>query len=61
MKPRMIRIGNSKSLVNQSVVGPAHSPREDWNEGFRLMSERRDDVLIDEPLPTSFDETEWEW
>jgi antitoxin MazE len=43
---------------NDIVIQPA--PRQGWEEAFRAMAERREDLLIDDPLPTSFDETEWE-
>jgi hypothetical protein len=36
-------------------------PRAGWAEQFRLMAERGDGKLIDEPVPTLWDETEWEW
>ena len=44
---------------NEIVIRPARSPRQGWDEAFRAMAQRRDDVLLDEPRPTSFDQTEW--
>jgi antitoxin MazE len=46
---------------NEIVIRPARLPRQGWEEAFRVMAERRDDRLLDEPRLTSFDETEWEW
>jgi antitoxin MazE len=36
-------------------------PREGWEEAFRAMHSAGDDQLLDEPTPTEFDESEWEW
>jgi len=48
--------------ANQIVIRSAHAPREGWNEAFRLMAERGDDKLPDEPASlTAFDGAEWEW
>ena len=46
MKARIIQIGN----------------RDGWDDAFRRMAERGDDVLEDvAPSLTTFDETEWKW
>jgi antitoxin MazE len=42
-------------------VRPARKPREGWDEAFKEMHERGDDKLIDEPVPTSWEEEGWEW
>jgi antitoxin MazE len=44
---------------NGIVIRPA--ARQGWEEALRAMAERRDDRLIDESPPISFDATEWEW
>jgi len=46
---------------NQIVIRSAHAPREGWEDAFRLMAERKDDVLDEELAATSFDEEDWEW
>ena len=46
---------------NEIVISPSRLPRQGWEEAFRDMTEQRDDRLLDEPRPTAFDETEWEW
>ena len=46
---------------DEIVIRPARSPREGWEEAFRAMAKRGDDQLLDDPRPTSFDESEWEW
>lgn len=47
----------------QSVVKPAERSRSGWEEAFKEMAQRGDDVLLDrEPLrSTRWDETEWNW
>jgi len=46
---------------NEIVIRPVRHPREGWETAFRAMAERGDDRLLDEPRPTAFDKTEWEW
>ena len=36
-------------------------PREGWEESFAEMAANKDDKLLDEPTPTQWDETEWDW
>jgi antitoxin MazE len=43
------------------VIRPARRARGGWEERFRAMAERGDDKLLDEPAPTKWEETEWEW
>jgi len=43
------------------VVMPARSPRSGWSEAARLLRERGEDYLVDTPVPTQFDDEEWEW
>ncbi len=45
------------------VIRPLRRPRQGWDEQFRIMAERGDDRLLDEPTPspTQWDEDEWEW
>ena len=46
---------------DQIVIRPAHHPRAGWDQQFRAMAERGDDQLLDDPIPTEWDEGEWEW
>ena len=48
---------------NQLVIKPGQRPRQDWDEQFRKMSERRDDWLLDEDAVsvTKWDQDEWQW
>jgi antitoxin MazE len=43
------------------VIESASNPRADWAAAAKLLHERGEDGLLDEPIPTAFDETEWEW
>jgi antitoxin MazE len=46
---------------NEIVIRASRLPRrQGWEEAFRAMAEQHDDRLLDESLPTSFDQTEWE-
>ena len=44
------------------VIRSTDQPRRGWDEAFRRMAERGDDVLLDKESPaTRWDETEWQW
>ena len=43
------------------VVRSVESPREGWAEAAKAVRDRGDDLLLDPPAPTRFDEDEWEW
>jgi len=43
------------------VITSADRPRAGWAEAARRMRESSDHALLDEPVPTGFDETEWRW
>lgn len=45
------------------VVRPISAPRANWEESFRLMAKKRDDVVQSEyeSMPNDWDKTEWEW
>ena len=36
-------------------------PRAGWAEAVRELADRGEGGLLDDPLPTAFDESEWEW
>lgn len=60
------RLGSTVELEvrqGQLLVRAADKPRSGWEEAFRLMAQKGDDVLLDHesPVPTRWDETEWEW
>jgi hypothetical protein len=56
MKARSVRTDQAQSHLKLFET----APREGWEDAFRIMAKRGDDVLLEEPLPTSFDENEWE-
>lgn len=43
------------------IIKASRKPRANWADAARLIRERGEDGLLDEPTPTKFDETEWEW
>lgn len=43
------------------MIRGAERPRSGWAEAAELVRERREDGLLDEPVATAFDETEWVW
>jgi len=43
------------------IIERAASPREGWADAAKEMYARSEDVLLDPPVPTQFDENEWEW
>jgi antitoxin MazE len=46
---------------NYLEIHPVKSPRMDWDEQLARMAKYGDDKLLDNPTPTKWDETEWEW
>ena len=46
-----------KNLIIHSVL----SSRQGWEAQFMAMAEHDDDQLLDETLPTQWDEVEWTW
>lgn len=50
-------------LNGQLVVRSLAAPRRGWDEAFRRMHSRKDDVLLDrDSLPaTTWDRAEWRW
>lgn len=43
------------------VIESADEPRAGWGEAARTLHERREDGLLDDMIPTEFDESEWVW
>ena len=43
------------------VITPLARPRAGWAEAAAQIAALRHTGLIDEPVPTKFDEEEWEW
>ena len=45
------------------LIRPITKPRAGWAEAFEEMARRGDDTLLDgdSPVPTEWDESEWEW
>lgn len=43
------------------VISPARKPRAGWAEAAKLAHQRKDDLLLDPPTSTKFDEKDWKW
>lgn len=43
------------------IIESAVRPRAGWADAAREMSKRGEDVLLDAPTPTKFDEEDWTW
>ena len=43
------------------VIRRGSRPRAGWSAAARKMRERDEDLLIDAPTATRFDEKEWQW
>lgn len=43
------------------LISPASAARSGWSEAAALLRERGEAGLLDEPAPTRFDESSWEW
>jgi antitoxin MazE len=43
------------------VIARVTSGRSGWADAARQVHQRDEDLLIDPPIPTFFDEKEWEW
>ncbi len=59
-----VRLGDEVEITvhrDQLVIRPTSRPRYGWDEQFRAMSERNDDRLLDEPVLTRWDVSEWKW
>jgi len=46
---------------DQLVVRSTSSPRQGWDAQFRAMAEHGDDRLLDTPVLTEWDSSEWKW
>lgn len=42
------------------ITRPGH-PRDGWGDAFRRMAETADDRLLDETVPTPWEDEDWEW
>lgn len=46
---------------DQLVVRSTSRPRQGWDEQFRAMAEHGDDRLLEDPVLTQWDASEWKW
>jgi antitoxin MazE len=43
------------------VIECTKRPRAGWSDAAKQARQKGDDLLLDPPTPTQFDEKEWEW
>ena len=43
------------------VIARVSAARSGWAEAARQMRQHKEDVLLDSPVSTKFDEKEWKW
>jgi antitoxin MazE len=46
---------------NKLIIQSAHKPRQGWSTAFQKMVLNGDDHLLDQSIPTQWDEDEWQW
>jgi antitoxin MazE len=59
-----VKLGNEVEIAvqpGQLVIRPVSRPREGWEEQFRAMAEHGDDQLLDKPISTKWDRSDWVW
>ena len=52
---------NMSMGCGNTTMEEASTPRAGWDEAAQELHEREEDVLLDEPTPTDFDDSEWVW
>lgn len=65
-KPMIEQVGLTEEVElevrgSEIVIFSSDVPRRGWAEAARALVAEGDDRLLDEPLPTVFDQDEWEW
>ncbi len=59
-----VKLGNEVEIAVQRgelVIRPVSRPRRGWDERFRVMAEHGDDQLLDKPVLTKWDRSDWVW
>ena len=48
---------------DQIIIRPISNPRDGWDKAFKTMSQKGDDLIIDQDdmISHSWDENEWQW
>ena len=50
-----------RTTASGIVIEAVREPRSGWEQAAADLQERAEDGLLDEPVPTDFDENEWTW
>ena len=46
---------------NKLIIHSSHAPRQGWEAQFIAMAEYGDDQLLEETIPTQWDDEGWTW
>ena len=48
---------------DQIIIRPVSNPRAGWDDAFKAMADKGDDMIIDEVenISHSWDDDEWQW
>ncbi len=67
-KPLLEQTGIMKDVEldvdkNQIIIRPVSNPRDGWDDAFKAMADRGDDMIINEAenISHSWDDDEWQW
>ena len=52
---------NLRATESGILIETARARRAGWAEAAQQLRERDESGLLDEPTPTDFDESEWQW
>ena len=52
---------NLRATESGILIETARAPRAGWAEAAQQLRDRGESGLLDEPTPTDFDESEWQW
>jgi len=59
-----VKLGNEVEIAvqrGQLIIRPVSRPRSGWDEQFHAMAEHGDDQLLDKPVSTKWDRSDWVW
>ena len=59
-----LKLGSEVEIAVQRgelVIRPVSRPHSGWEKQFRAMGEHDDDPLVDKPVTTKWDRSDWIW
>ena len=52
---------NLRATESGILIETPRAPRTGWAEAAQELRQRNEHRLLDDPTPTDFDESEWQW